>query len=163
MERDFQFTTFENVEGTIRNYYDPQNRKQLQWKVKLTLVEINCNLIWKETSAKLFSVEFGEISNLLQIQKQTFAGILHNGRSLKICKIHGKTPVLVFLFCKATGLQPTTLFNKRLQPRCFLKSLAKFLGTLFLYNTNFYFVLASNVLRWEINSFRNNRQEMLTK
>ena len=47
--------------------------------------------------------------------------------SQKFLKTHKKTPALESFLNKFAGLQPTTLFNKRLQHRCFPVNFANFL------------------------------------
>ena len=54
--------------------------------------------------------------------------------SLKLCNIFRKTPVLGSLFNKVVGLQDCKYIKKRLQHRCFVRHLRKFLRTSFLKN-----------------------------
>ena len=51
-------------------------------------------------------------------------GVLKN-----FCNIHKKTPVLDLLFNKVTELEACNCIKKRLQHRCFLVNIAKFLRT----------------------------------
>ena len=54
---------------------------------------------------------------------------------LKVCNIHGKTPVLVSLFSKIASLEVFKFIKKRLQHRCLPANIANFLRQFYLKNT----------------------------
>ena len=61
----------------------------------------------------------------------------------EFCKIHKKSPVL--FFNKFSGHQPATLFNKRLQRKCFPVNSAKFLIILFNKTPHTYAIYAKTL------------------
>ena len=69
----------------------------------------------------------------LNKQKQPFGDVLWNRCSLKFRAIHKKTPVLESLFNEFVGLHVCNFMKKRLQHRCFLLNIAKFLRTTYFY------------------------------
>ena len=60
------------------------------------------------------------------LQKQFFADVLQNRCSSKSRHIHGKLPMLEFLFNNVAGLQACNFIKKRLQQTYFPVNLAKF-------------------------------------
>ena len=70
------------------------------------------------------------------IQKLSFANILHKKCSKKFRKFHWKTPMLECLFLKVAGCKFSINFTKmRLQHRCFPVKFAKLLETPIFYRT----------------------------
>ena len=67
-------------------------------------------------------------------QKHLFADVLQNRFSLKFPNIHGKTPVLEFLFNK-----------KKLQHKCLPVNIAKFLRTAFFIEYLWWLLLNSDL------------------
>ena len=63
-------------------------------------------------------------------QKQPFADVLRSRCSQKLRNIQRKTPVLEYFFNKFAGLQVYN-FTRRLQYRCFIVNIAKFLTKAF--------------------------------
>ena len=61
------------------------------------------------------------------MQKHSFADVLLNRCSWKLCKFYRKKPVLESLFNKVAGIQVCNFIKKRLRHRCFPVKLAKFL------------------------------------
>ena len=91
----------------------------------------------------VFIVNFEQISHqfyfyllsvLYWIQKKTPEVFFKKRCSLKLRNIFRKTPVLGSLFNKVVGLQDCKYIKKRLQHRCFVRNLRKFLRTNFLKN-----------------------------
>ena len=60
------------------------------------------------------------------IRKQSSGGVLYKGCSLKLRKIHRKTPVPESPFLIKLQVRPTTLLKKRYWRRCFPVNFAKF-------------------------------------
>ena len=67
----------------------------------------------------------------LELQKQPFADVLQNRRSLKFRNIHRETPALDSLFNIFTGPKPWNFIKKGLQHRCFPRNIAKLLRATF--------------------------------
>ena len=58
------------------------------------------------------------------MQKHSFADVLLNRCSWKLCKFYRKKPVLESLFNKVAGIQVCNFIKKRLRHRCFPLKLA---------------------------------------
>ena len=86
-----------------------------------------CNYINEETTVHVFSWE------VVKLSEAAF-----RRRSSKFRNIHRKPPVLEFVLNKLAGLQANNFIKKRLQHRCFLVNITKFLEHAFLQNTSGY-------------------------
>ena len=78
---------------------------------------------------------YPEFKKYLQVlkQKQPFANVLQNRCSEEFHNIHRKTPMLESLFNNVADLKACGFIKKRLQHRCFLVNIPRFLRTAFFY------------------------------
>ena len=69
-------------------------------------------------------------------QRQSFEDVLQNRYSQTFCNIYRKRTVLESFFNKIAVLGSDSFIRNRLQHRCFLKNISKFLRTAFLKNNS---------------------------
>ena len=77
-------------------------------------------------------IYFYQLSVLYWVQKKRPEAFFKKWCSLKLGNIYRKTLALLSLFNKVVGRQACNYIKKRIQHRCFLWNLRKFLRTLFL-------------------------------
>ena len=105
-----------------------------------------CNIaksrwFWKRLSRKkALNYHF-----LKSLQKQPYVDVLQNRSSKKFRYIHKKTYVLESFLHKSAGLTACSFTWKRLQHRCFLVNVAKFLGrAFFVEHLRWYLLISSS-------------------
>ena len=102
------------------------------------------SVFWVYVMKVLFLEEKVQIAS--KLQKQPCADVLQNRCSEKIRKF-SKTPVLESLVNRIAGLQARSFVKKRLQHRCFLVKIAKYLrATNFLGLLFFAFLLSDYLM-----------------
>ena len=133
-----------NVESWERNYRSSHSQiffkisdlknfanfrgKRLCWS--LFLIKL---LVW--TLATLLRRDSNTGAMRKKLQKQSFADILQNRCSQKLCEFHRKIPVFEYFFNNVAGLKTCSFIKKRLQHSCFPVKFVKFLIIPFLQNT----------------------------